>query len=164
MDRQSKVIVLSLVVILVTISGIFVFYIASKSNSESYNSSKDLAGINYANNKGNSIQVFDAPQVRVDILIPSKRNDGTEIGLDKFNEIRTELATRFGGVTLIPHFNGTTILNETRYDGINNSGFYVIVSNTKENLEWFINYKQTLKDRLEQDRIFMTFSPTMIAP
>ena len=163
-DRQSKVIVLSLVVILVTISGIFVFYIASKSNSESYNSSKDLAGINYANNKGNSIQVFDAPQVRVDILIPSKRNDGTEIGLDKFNEIRTELATRFGGVTLIPHFNGTTILNETRYDGINNSGFYVIVSNTKDNLEWFINYKQTLKDRLEQDRIFMTFSPTMIAP
>jgi len=163
-DRQSKVIVISLVVILAIISGIFALYVASNSNSEAYNSSKDLTKNSDINTKGNSIQVFDSPQVRVDILIPSKRNDGTEIENEKFNEIRTELATRFGGVTSIPHFNGTSIHNETRYDGANNSGFYVVVSNTKENLDWFINYKQTLKDRLEQDRIFMTFSPTMIAP
>lgn len=164
MDRQSKIIVMSLVVTLIIISAFFALYVASNSNSELYNSSKDLAKNNNTNNKDNSIQVFDAPQVRVDILIPSIRNDGTEIENAKFNEIRTELATRFGGVTLIPHFNGTSIHNETRYDGMNNSGFYVVVSNTKENLEWFINYKQVLKDRLEQDRIFMTFSPTMVAP
>jgi hypothetical protein len=100
----------------------------------------------------------------VDILIPSKRNDGTAIENEKFDEIRTDLATRFGGVTVLPHFNGTSIRNETRYDGTNNSGFYVVAPNTAENLEWFSNYKQILKERLDQDRIFMTVSPTMIVP
>jgi hypothetical protein len=47
---------------------------------------------------------------------------------------------------------------------MNNSGFYVVAPNTLENLEWFANYKQILKERLHQDRIFMTFSPTMIVP
>jgi len=154
MDRKSKVIVLGLVVTLIIISASFAVYAAS-------NSSKDLT---MNNDKDNSIQVFDSPQIRVDILIPSKRNDGTAIENEKFDEIRTDLATRFGGVTILPHFNGTTIRNDTRYDGTNNSGFYVVASNTVENLEWFANYKQTLKERLDQDRIFMTVSPTMIVP
>lgn len=156
MDRKGKVIVLGLVVTLVIISASFAVYAA-------YNSSKDLTVNDDNDDKDNSIQVFDSPQIRVDILIPSKRNDGTAIENEKFDEIRTDLATRFGGVTVLPHFNGTSIRNETRYDGTNNSGFYVVTSNTVENLEWFANYKQTLKDRLDQDRIFMTFSPTMIA-
>ena len=154
MDRKSKVIILGLVVTLLIISASFAVYAAS-------NSSKDPA---MNNDKDNATQVFDSPQIRVDILIPSKRNDGTEIENEKLDEIRTELATQFGGVTVLPHFNGTTIRNDTRYDGTNNSGFYVVASNTVENLEWFSNYKQTLKDRLDQDRIFMTVSPTMIVP
>ena len=154
MDRKSKVIVLGLVVTLIIISASFAVYAAS-------NSSKDLT-IN--DDKDNSIQVFDSPQIRVDILIPSKRDDGTAIENEKLDEIRTDLATRFGGVTALPQFNGTSIRNDTRYDGTNNSGFYVVAPNTVENLEWFANYKQTLKDRLDQDRIFMTVSPTMIVP
>jgi len=154
MDRKSKVIVLGLVVTLIIISASFAVYAAS-------NLSKDLTMIN---DKVNSIQVFDSPQIRVDILIPSKRNDGTAIENEKFDEIRTELATRFGGVTVLPHFNGTSIRNDTRYDGTNNSGFYVVAPNTIENLEWFANYKQIWKERLDQDRIFMTVSPTMIVP
>lgn len=164
MDRQSKVIVLALVVSLIITSAFFTAYIASNLNSEQFDSSKDLAISDDADDMANSNKVFDSPQIKVDILVPSKRNDGTAIENQKFDEIRTEIAARFGGVTLLPHFNGTSIRNETRYDGINNSGFYVVVPNTIENLEWFVNYKQTLKDRLQQDRIFMTFSPIMIAP
>ena len=164
MDRQSKVIVLALVVSLIITSAFFTAYIASNLNSEQFDSSKDLAISDDADDMANSNKVFDSPQIKVDILVPSKRNDGTAIENQKFDEIRTEIAARFGGVTLLPHFNGTSIRNETRYDGINNSGFYVVVPNTMENLEWFVNYKQTLKDRLQQDRIFMTFSPIMIAP
>lgn len=152
MDKQ-KVIVIGLAVALVIISASFALYAVSDSG-------KDLT-IN--DDKDNS-KVFDSPQIRVDILISSKRNDGTAIENEKFDEIRTELATRFGGVTVLPHFNGTSIRNDTRSDGTNNSGFYVVVPNTAENLEWFANYKQTLKDRLQQDRIFMTVTPTMIIP
>jgi len=164
MDRQSKVILLGLVVALVIISASFAVYASSNLNSQSSDSAKDFAIKNNTGSEDNSIQVFDSPQIRVDILIPSKRNDGTAIEDEKFDQIRTDLATRFGGVTVLPPFNGTSIRNETRYDGINNSGFYVVAPNTKENLDWFVNYKQTLKDRLDQDRIFMTVSPTMIAP
>jgi uncharacterized membrane protein len=164
MDRQSKVVVITLVVSLIIISAFFTAYITFNSNSETSDSSKDLVISADTDDRVNSIQVFDSPQIKVDILIPSKRNDGAAIENEKFEEIRTELVTRFGGVTLLPHFNGTSIRNGERYDGMNNSGFYVVVPNTIENLEWFVNYKQTLKDRLEQDRIFMTFSPTMIAP
>lgn len=153
MDRQSKVIVLGLAVALVIISASFAVYATSSStNDPTIDDDEDDS------------KVFESPQIRVDILISSKRNDGTAIENEKFDEIRTELATRFGGVTVLPHFNGTSIRNETRYDGTNNSGFYVVVPNTTENLEWFANYKQTLKDRLDQDRIFMTVSPTMIVP
>ena len=162
MDK-TKVIVLGLIIALVLISVSFAFYTASNSTL-SNSSTWDLSAKHDINYKNNNIQAFDSPQVRVDILIPSKRNDGTEIENEKFDEIRTEMATRFGGVTVLPHFNGTSIRNETRYDGTNNSGFYVVAPNTIENLEWLVSYKQTLKDRLQQDRIFMTFSPTMISP
>ena len=165
MDKPSKLIVLGLIVALILVSASFALYAVSTLNSQpSDSSTEDFPTRDDINYKNSSIQVFDSPQVRVDILISSKRNDGTAIENEKFAEIRTELATRFGGVTVLPHFNGTSIRNETRYDGTNNSGFYMVVPNTIENLEWFINYKQTLKDRLEQDRIFMTFSPTMITP
>jgi len=164
MDKQSKFLILALVVLLIIISSIFTVYITYKMNSESSYSSKQPYILNSVKDKKYSLHIFDSPQIKVDILVPSKRNDDTEIENMEFEEIRTELATRFGGVTVLTPFNGTTIHNETRYDGVNNSGFYVVAPNTIENLEWFVNYKQTLKDRLHQDRIFMTFSPTVIAP
>ena len=105
-----------------------------------------------------------SPQIRADILISAKRNDGTPIESERFEEIRTELAARFGGVTVLPNFNGTSIRDGIRNDGTNNSGFFVIVQNDSDNIEWLIQYKQILKERLDQDRIFMTFSPTIIAP
>ena len=164
MEKSSKAIVFGLIAALTLVSASLVFYAASNSNSQPAGPAKDFTARTGINDENNSIQVFDSPQARVDILIPSKRDDGTVIESEKLAEIRTELATRFGGVTVLPPFNGTSIRNETRYDGTNNSGFYVVVPNTIENLKWFVNYKQILKDRLEQDRIFMTFSPTVIAP
>ena len=121
--------------------------------------SKSTSQVNSVLNAFNS-----SPQIRADILISAKRNDGTPIENERFEEIRTELATRFGGVTVLPRFNGTSIRGEVRNDGTNNSGFFVVVQNAPENIEWLIQYKQTLKERLNQDRIFMTFSPTAIAP
>ncbi|HXV47103.1 MAG TPA: hypothetical protein VD736_10575 [Nitrososphaera sp.] len=105
-----------------------------------------------------------SPQIRADILISAKRNDGTPIENKRFEEIRTELATQFGGVTVLPRFNGTSLRDGIRNDGTNNSGFFVVVESNAENIEWLIQYKLALKERLNQDRIFMTFSPTVISP
>ncbi len=145
-DKQSKSLILVLIVSLIIISAIFMVYITYNMNSELSYSSKQPFIHDDVKNKKNSLHVFDSPQIKVDILVPSKRNDGTIIENIEFEKIRTELATRFGGVTVLTPFNGTTIQNETRHDGVNNSGFYVVAPNTMENLDWFANYKQTLKD------------------
>jgi hypothetical protein len=125
----------------------------------SFGTSKPNEGVN------SILGAFSAsPQIRADILISAKRNDGTPIENERFEEIRTELATRFGGVTVLPRFNGTSIRDGIRNDGTNNSGFFVVVQNNQQNIEWLIEYKQILKERLNQDRIFMTFSPTAVSP
>lgn len=137
-------------------------------------SSKDVDALQNTNldSKGRSADQVNpilnafhsSPQLRADILISAKRNDGTPIENDRFEEIRTELATQFGGVTVLPQFNGTSIREGVRNDGTNNSGFFVVVENNAENIEWLIQYKLVLKERLNQDRIFMTFTPTVISP
>jgi len=162
--KQNKFLILVLCVLLIIFSSIFIVYIIYNMNSQSSYSSKQPVLLSSIEAEKKSLHIFDSPQIKVDILVPSKRNDGTTIKNTEFEEMRTEIATRFGGVTVLTPFNGTSIHNETRYDGVNNSGFYVVAQNTKENLEWFVNYKQILKDRLHQDRIFMTFSPTTIVP
>jgi len=164
MDMRSKVILLGIIVFIIIFSSIFIFYKTYNLNSDLSNLSEQSLINNSTENEKISLRVFDSPQIKVEILVPSVRNDGAVIKNLEFEKIRTELATRFGGVTVLAPFNGTTIRNEIRYDGVNNSGFYVVVPNTMENLEWFANYKQILKERLHQDRIFMTFSPTMITP
>jgi hypothetical protein len=105
-----------------------------------------------------------SPHIRADMIISAKRNDGTPIENERFEEIRTELATQFGGVTVLPRFNGTSIRDGVRNDGTNNSGFFVVVENKSENIDWLMEYKAVLRERLSQDRIFMTFTPTVISP
>ena len=139
---------------------------ASSAPSVPFDDSTSRNGVDSNSKSANAIvnSFNSSPQIRADILISAKRNDGTLIESERFEEIRTELATRFGGVTVLPHFNGTSIRDGIRNDGTNNSGLFVVVQNNSDNIEWLIQYKQILKERLSQDRIFMTFSPTIIAP
>jgi hypothetical protein len=146
----------------------FLMFANSTSSALSLTPKDVSAADSHGVSRGQVNSVLDAfnssPQIRAEILISAKRNDGTLIESEKFEEIRTELANRFGGVTVLPHFNGTSVRDGVRNDGTNNSGFFVIVQNNYENIEWLIEYKQMLKERLNQDRIFMTFSPTVISP
>jgi 4a-hydroxytetrahydrobiopterin dehydratase len=106
--------------------------------------------------------VFDSPHVRVDYLFSTKRGDGTAISQELLEQARTELAERFGGVTVLPTFSGTTIQDGTRHDGESNAGFFVVAPNTPENIEWFTDYRETMEKRFGIDGIFMTISPSMI--
>ncbi|UVS68767.1 4a-hydroxytetrahydrobiopterin dehydratase [Nitrososphaera viennensis] len=107
--------------------------------------------------------VFDSPHVRVDYLFSTERGDGTTIGQELLEQTRTELAERFGGVTVLPPFSGTTIQNGTRHDGASNAGFFVVAPNTPENIEWFLDYREAIEERFGIDGIFTTISPSMIA-
>jgi hypothetical protein len=165
MQRPSKFVIAAAVASVSALAAILVFASSSTASMFSVDSSA------LSNNSKSTIQVNSvlntfnsSPQIRADILISANRNDGTQIENERFEEIRTELANQFGGVTVLPRFNGTSIHDGVRNDGTNNSGFFVVIQNTPENIEWLIEYKQTLKERLNQDRIFMTFSPTVIAP
>lgn len=117
---------------------------------------------NIAKNNSSQDALYTSPYIQTDILISTKRSDMTTIDEKMFEEIQTELAEKFGGVTRHPSFNGTSIHAGVRLDGINNTGFFVVAPNTQENVEWFSNYKEVLKARLNQENIFMTISPSMI--
>ena len=163
-QMASKVVIVAVVAPVSALAAILVFAASSTAPIFSVDSSV-LADNSKTTSQVNSVlNAFNSsPQIRADIIISANRNDGTPIENERFEEIRTELANQFGGVTVLPRFNGTSIRDGVRNDGTNNAGFFVVVQNTQENIEWLIQYKQTLKERLNQDRIFMTFSPTVIS-
>jgi hypothetical protein len=97
MDMQSKFIILMIIVFIIIFSSIFIFYKTYNWNSDLSNLSEQSLIFNSTENKKNSLRVFDSPQIKVDILVPSTSNDGTVIENLEFEKIRTELATRFGG-------------------------------------------------------------------
>ncbi|HEX2614192.1 MAG TPA: cache domain-containing protein [Nitrososphaera sp.] len=117
---------------------------------------------NIAMDNSSQDTLYTSPYIRTDIIISTKRSDMTVVDEKMFEEIQTELAEKFGGVTRYPSFNGTSMNAGVRRDGINNTGFFVVAPNTQENIEWFSSYKETLKSRLNQESIFMTISPSMI--
>jgi 4a-hydroxytetrahydrobiopterin dehydratase len=123
---------------------------------------KALGATTTSNTTKAASTVFDSPHVRVDYLFSTKRDNGTAISQELLEQARTELAERFGGVTVLPTFSGTTIKNGTRQDGESNAGFFVVAPNTPENIEWFMDYRETMEKRFGIDGIFMTMSPSVI--
>lgn len=105
---------------------------------------------------------FSSSHIRVDILFPTLRDDGSSVEEEEIYEVQRDLTLRFGGATRYPPFNGSSMNPDgTVHDGVNNSGFFVIAQNTQTNLDFFDSYREKLQNRLDT-RVFMTISPSVI--
>ncbi len=93
---------------------------------------------------------------RFEILIPLYYNDGTEIEPEKHLITREELLHRFHeGLTWIPaNALGLYIYKGARYTDRCDL-LFILTDETKENLEFMREYKETLKDRYEQHEILI---------
>ncbi len=88
--------------------------------------------------------------IRYEILLPTRYNDGTPVEPDKFDDVLQEIAERFGGVTFFPEtLRGVWLHQGQRFEE-NNVRLVVDVEDTVENADFFVNYKQTLKERFRQ--------------
>jgi hypothetical protein len=95
------------------------------------------------------------------IYLPLKYNDGTEIGIEKYEEVENELLDQFGGVTSVRQENPLRGLWKSEesvyYDEI--VVFTVIdltFDRSDEGYRFFRNYKEILKERFQQEEILIT--------
>lgn len=93
---------------------------------------------------------------RFEVLLPLRFNDGTTVPGDRFNETLHELRERFGDLSI--ETQATRGLSqygdqEFRDDLIR---VYVDVPDTADNREFFLAWKEKLKERFQQIDIWLT--------
>lgn len=89
----------------------------------------------------------------VEILLPTRRNDGTPLGAELFARVETELTERFGGLTAYYQSPAsgywTNEANRTQKDDI--VVFEVMISVLE--VDWWRDYRRLLEERFEQEVI-----------
>lgn len=92
---------------------------------------------------------------RYEITLPIRYNDGTAVEPEKILITRREMAARFGVLTFLPQpIHGEWMHQEARYEDVN-LRIVVDVEDTPENAEFFVQLKQTLKERFRQIEIWI---------
>jgi hypothetical protein len=96
---------------------------------------------------------------RYEILLPSQFNDSRPVPEDLIAETLLELELKFGAVSCETQL----ILGLWRREGElyrdNLARVFVDVEDTHDNRQFFVQFKQRLKDRFDQLEIWMTTYP-----
>lgn len=95
-------------------------------------------------------------EIRVDIIIPLRYNNGELIETDKHVQTKNELTARFGSCTFLTTSEGTWTNDAAIYMDINTS-CSIITEDAPSVRDFFQKYKETLKDRYEQLEILITY-------
>ena len=99
---------------------------------------------------------------RFEILLPLRHNDGRPVSDDILNQTREELVDRFDGVSIQPQsILGIWVHEGVRYEDTS-VRLTVDVDDTPENRQFFIDFKATLLQRLEQVEIYIVSHPVDI--
>ena len=100
-----------------------------------------------------------APVKKYDIYLPLQYNNGEWIEDGRFEQTRTELFGRFGGLTyLMREFPLRGIWEQASQVYQDFVVVYTVIdfSPSAEATQFFVEYKETLKSRLEQEEILIT--------
>jgi hypothetical protein len=100
-------------------------------------------------------------KVRIEIIIPLRDNDGKLIEISKHKQTKDEITQRFGaGNFMIPSEGAWT--NHSENDRIYldiNASVWLLIDNTENNINFFKNYKEILKNRYDQKVIYINIMP-----
>ena|SRR6267154_1336680 len=87
---------------------------------------------------------------RYEITLPTRYNDGSPVEPEKYLITRRDIAARFGALTFLPQpIHGEWTHQEVRYEDTN-IRIIVDVEDTPQNSEFFVRFKQVLKERFRQ--------------
>ena len=93
---------------------------------------------------------------RYEILLPLSYNDGSPVEPEKFEDTRSELLSRFRGVTFDPTpRHGLWTEKGERFEDVL-VRVTVDAPNTPEARRFFEEYKESLKERFQQYEVYIT--------
>lgn len=98
-------------------------------------------------------------KIRVQIIIPLRYDDGRQIEISKHRQTKDEIINKFGGCSFLTSSEGAWkdySENDRIYIDINTLCL-VDVDYTDENINFFKNYKEILKERYHQKVIYITW-------
>ena len=100
-------------------------------------------------------------QLKVEILVPIFYNNGTNVEAEKYRILFEELVKQFGAVSSEDNnvINGYWInpQNNKAYAD-KNKVYWIIVSDTEENRQYFINLQNKLESLFKQESILIYFT------
>jgi hypothetical protein len=98
---------------------------------------------------------------RFEILLPLAFNDGQEIPKDLLATTLTELRSRFGALSVETQtIHGTGSYHATEYDDL--VRVFVDVAEGQEARDFFVQFKERLKERFAQWDIWITTYPVEV--
>lgn len=89
----------------------------------------------------------------IQILLPLRMRDGSEVPGELFAEVRTELTQRFGGVTAYSRSPATGLWKRTEAEVERDQVIMIEVVVEMFDREWWSQYRDTLAKRFDQDEI-----------
>ena len=89
----------------------------------------------------------------VQILLPLRKCDGTEVPAEMFSEVRAELTDRFGGVTAYSRSPATGLWKRSDEEIERDQVIMVEVVVDAFDRDWWIQYRDRLAHRFDQQEI-----------
>ena len=89
----------------------------------------------------------------VQILLPLRARDGTQVPAERFTHVRTELTDRFGGVTAYTRSPATGLWKRTEAEIERDQVIMIEVVVDVFDREWWSQYRELLGQRFDQDEI-----------
>lgn len=103
-------------------------------------------------------------QLKVKILVPIFYNNGTNVEAEKYRILFEELVMQFGAVSSEDNnvINGYWINpQDNKAYADKNKVYWIIVPDTEENKQYFINLQNKLESLFKQESILIYFTPVM---
>ena len=104
------------------------------------------------------------PQLKVEILVPIFYNNGTNVEAEKYRIMFEELVKQFGAVSSEDNniINGYWINpQDNKPYADKNKVYWIIVPDTEENRQYFVNFQDKLESLFDQESILIYFTPVL---
>ena len=89
----------------------------------------------------------------IQILLPLRKCDGSDVASTVFMEVRDELTQRFGGVTAYSRSPATGVWKNTEAEVEREQVIMVEVVVESFDRDWWTQYRDRLAERFDQDEI-----------
>ena len=96
-------------------------------------------------------------QIKVEITIPLRYNDGSPIETERIDKVRKELVREFKGLSISGEIEGYWVKDNITFCDFNKI-FTIVCDDTQKNLDWLTGYKNWLNYSLDQHDIFIVIS------